>query len=66
MGGRRVENIAHRGTAAAFPALNGHQLARKRRANPTMGKLDDGTIEMSSFGLGFGRFGMQITEWGMG
>jgi hypothetical protein len=61
-----VENTAHKGTAAAFLPLNEHQLARKRRANPTMGKLDDGTIEMSSFGLGFGRFGVQITEWGMG
>ena len=66
MGERRVENTAHEGTAAAFRALNGHQLARKRRANPTMGKLDDGTIEISSFGLGFGRFVVQITEWGMG
>jgi hypothetical protein len=65
-GGRMVENRAHQGTAAAFLAFNGHQLARKRRANPTMGKLEDGTIEMSGFGLGLGRFGVQITAWGMG
>jgi hypothetical protein len=30
-----------------------------------MGKLDDGTIEMSRFGLGFGRFVVQIKDWGM-